>query len=297
MNLTDQEAFAFLETLFPKGLKDRALIAELCPEGWEMSPLFACYHPAPEVRYEEHLAFSRNLKNLFAGRKRKSGEPGAEIPPDEPEPTFEEFLAKNPPKDPPVTAEASIDEPGELLGLCLWDVFSDNHEVIASDGRTVDLGSFRGSAGTIADFMDSFPSPGDGADDRRFSRGHDYMDFYMGTWWIGRRADLTPVYGFIFARLKAMGADWRYSFPRLHIIDFSTRAEDPKTPYDPSSAFQREAENKAKAEELAKMRRRLDLDAKAAKREARVGKPPATVQAYQGIYGKFPYGWPPDPYA
>lgn len=295
MNLTDQEAFAFLQTLFPGGMKDPALIRELCPGGWEASPLFACYHPAPEVRYEEHLAFTRNLKSLFPRRKTKAGE-NAEATPDEPEPTLGEFLAKNPPKDQPVTAEDSINEPGNLMGLCLWDVFSDNHEVIAPDGRTVDLGSFRGSAGTIADFMDSFPNRGDGMDDRRFSRGYDYMDFYMGTWWTGRRADLRPAYGLIFSRLKAMGADWRYSFPRIHLIDFGSRKDDPETPYDPSAALQREAENKAKAEELAKMRKRLDLDAKAAKRKARVGKPPAIVQAYQSIYGKFPYGWPPDPY-
>jgi hypothetical protein len=35
MELTDQEARAFLESLFPGGLKDSAVIAELCPEGWE----------------------------------------------------------------------------------------------------------------------------------------------------------------------------------------------------------------------------------------------------------------------
>lgn len=40
-------------------------------------------------------------------------------------------------------------KPVKLLGLCLWDVFSDNHDVIAADGRVVHLGSFRGSAVTI----------------------------------------------------------------------------------------------------------------------------------------------------
>jgi hypothetical protein len=40
--LSDQEAFAFLGNLFPGGLKDAVLIAELCPEGWEKSPLYAC---------------------------------------------------------------------------------------------------------------------------------------------------------------------------------------------------------------------------------------------------------------
>jgi len=87
MNLTDQESFEFLEALFPGGLKDPALIAELCPEGWEYSPLFACYHPSPEVRYEEHLAFSRNLTNLFS-RRKKHADPNEAAEPEEPEPTF-----------------------------------------------------------------------------------------------------------------------------------------------------------------------------------------------------------------
>ena len=34
----------------------------------------------------------------------------------------------------------------ELAGQCLWDVFSDNHEVIAADGRLVNMGSFRGAS-------------------------------------------------------------------------------------------------------------------------------------------------------
>ena len=64
MNLDEQEAFAFLGSLFSGGLKDPSLIAKLCPEGWANSPLFACFHPSPEVWYAEGLEFSRNLKNL-----------------------------------------------------------------------------------------------------------------------------------------------------------------------------------------------------------------------------------------
>jgi hypothetical protein len=297
MNLNEQEAMAFLGSLFPGGLKDPALIAELCPEDWENSPLFACYHPSPEVSYEENLAFSRNLKNLFPLRKRKAGEP-AELPPDEPEPTYEEFLAKNPPRDTPISAEESIDEPAELLGHCLWDVFSDNHKVVASDGQIVDLGSFRGSAGVIADFFEGMPGKADGTEDGSWSAWDcsDYMRFYMGTWWLTRRADLTPVYRLIFRRLKLLGADWTYSFPRLHVIDFGTREEDSDSAYDPSAAFQKEAERKARAEELRKLRWKMDRDTLAAKREARRNEPPATVRAYQEAYHTFPPGWPPDPY-
>ena len=295
MNLDEKEAFAFLGSLFPGGLKDPVLIGELFPDGWEASPLFACYHPSPEVRYAESLEFSRNLKRLFSLRRSKTGE-SAEVSPDEPEPTFEEFLANNPASNREVSAEQAIDEPAELLGLCLWDVFSDNHDVIAADGRIVHLGSFRGSAGMISDFFEGFPRSADDADDGWDTRGCGYMDFYMGTGWVGRRADLGPVYRLIFKRLQAHGADWAYAFPRIHVIDFGSREEDSGTDYDPSAALEKEAERKARAEELRQMRRKMDHDTLSAKREARRNKPPATVRAYQDVFGSFPAGWPPDPY-
>ena len=124
----------------------------------------------------------------------------------------------------------------------------------------------------------------------------DYMRFYMGTWWLARRTDLSPVYRLIFARLKSLGADWTYSFPRLHVIDFGSREEDPGTDYDPSAALAREAERQARANELCRMRRKIDRDTLAAMREARRNEPPATVRAYQQVFRSFPVGWPPDPY-
>jgi len=41
----------------------------------------------------------------------------------------------------------------ELVGLCLWDVFSDSHDVLASDGRRLELGSFRASGGFLAEVL------------------------------------------------------------------------------------------------------------------------------------------------
>ncbi|MFN2447577.1 MAG: hypothetical protein ABR606_18570 [Vicinamibacterales bacterium] len=43
----------------------------------------------------------------------------------------------------------------------------------------------------------------------------------MGTIWISRRADLTPVYAMIFRRLKAEGADWVYHFPEIGIVELA----------------------------------------------------------------------------
>ena len=296
MNLSENEAHAFLESLFPSGLKNPVLIAELFPEGWENSCLFECYHPSPRVLYEESLEWSRNLKNLRLSRHMVKAEPlkSSQTPADEPEPSFEEYQRQYPPTQIVTSPQAAINEPAELLGLCLWDIFSDNHEVIAADGRIVDLGSFRGSAGVISDFYESLPAPEDA--DRRCAGGCGYMDFYMGTCWIGKRADLTPVYQFIFRRLKALDADWSYAFPRLHLIDFGACKNSPNASYDPSAAFQKEAERIAKAAEINEMLRKLDRDLRSAKRKARTQEPPATVQSYQAHYGKFPTGWPPNVY-
>jgi hypothetical protein len=270
------------------------LIAELCPDGWEKSPLFACYHPAPEVLYEEHRRFSMNLKSLFVAKKRRA-EKDSPAAPEEPEPTFEEFLAKHPPQPQTITPETAIQEPAELLGLCLWDIFSDNHDVIAADGRIVHLGSFRGSAGMISDFFESSSRDKSGTEHRWDGRGYGYLDFYMGTSWVSRRADLTPAYELIFRKLHAVGTDWSYAFPRIHLIDFGPRESDPDLPYDPSAALQQEAEHKARAEETAKMRKQLDRDVKAAKRKARTAPPPTTVRAYQNIYHRFPRAGHPIP--
>ena len=70
----------------------------------------------------------------------------------------------------------------EIIGKCLWDIFSDNHEVIAADGRLADTGSFRGSGGFLAQWMDEALG----------CSNYDYMDFYMGTVWINQRADMSP---------------------------------------------------------------------------------------------------------
>lgn len=295
--LSEQEAFAFLESLFPGGLKDPRLIADLCPDGWENSPLFACYHPSPEVIYQEHLRFSMNLKSLFTFKQRRASQEPP-LPLEEPEPSFEEFLAKHPPEVKPVTPESAINEPAELLGLCLWDIFSNNHDVIAADGRIVHLGSFRGSAGMISDFFEKFYQGKINDEDWWDRRGCGYMDFYMGTSWVSSRADLTPAYELIFRRLQAVSADWRHAFPRIHLIDFGPQEAntDRNTPYDPSAALAQQAEQKSRAEKTAKMRKQLERDVKAAKRKARTAPPPTTVRAYQNIFHRFPHGWPPDPY-
>lgn len=113
----------------------------------------------------------------------------------------------------PVAAEREV---VDLVGLVLWDVFSDNHTVFDGTGD-FDLGSFLGAAGVLAGEINvRYRERGD----RR-----DYMDFYMGTVGLRRRADLTPVYRWVFAGLRAAGCDWRYSFPRIYLVSLEREPE------------------------------------------------------------------------
>jgi hypothetical protein len=47
----------------------------------------------------------------------------------------------------------------------------------------------------------------------------------MGT--IGKdRSMLSPVYGLIFTRMERTGLDWRYTHPRLNLVDLGDREDD-----------------------------------------------------------------------
>lgn len=277
--LGDAEVKEFFDRLFPQGCAGPDVLAELAPEGWEKSPLLACFHPSPEQVWHEAVQRHRNFEEM-RGLRRKREPDNPRLAPMQ-EPTLEEI--RNDWKDSPVNASEEV---AELVGLCLWDVFSDNHEVIAADGRVVDLGSFRGSAGFLAEYV---------AGREEDPWGADYVRFYMGTIWIGQRADLTPVYAMIFRRLQALGADWEYQFPEIRVVDFGSRDAGPGRPeeYSPSEAFAKEQEERARQEELAGVRADLAAIHAEARREAMDRPPPATVRAYQHIYGRDPRGWPP----
>jgi hypothetical protein len=132
-----------------------------------------------------------------------------------------------------------------------------------------------------------------------------YLDFYMRTTTVSQRADLVPVYAMIFRRLKARGFDWKYSFPRLNLVDFrplKKQLDEQKRleggedfeAYDPEKALAEEEEERQHDAELADMRASLDEGYREAAAAARDAEPPATVRAYRQIYGEFPNGWPPE---
>src|SRR5207249_4140262 len=92
----------------------------------------------------------------------------------------------------------------------------------------------------------------------------DYLRFYMGTSWISvagiqERADLMPVYALIFHRLKKVGADWRYHFPEIGLVDFGPGENQAKKPeeYSPSEAFADEQTERQRQAEFEKARTEL----------------------------------------
>lgn len=272
---TDAECEAEFARLFPYGFAGQDILDEIAPEGWEQSPLLAVFHPSLDQVYEETVRFHRNLQSLPWRDKGR---------PPRPQPTREE-IAKT-------YREKTIDierEVRELVGQCLWDIFSDNHDVLGPDGRIVDIGSFRGAGGFIADCLNRQTGTWE----------YDYINFYMGTIWIAQRADLTPVYAMIFRRLKARNLDWRYAFPRLRLIDVrpprDALSEQPENEGDASASSEPSGleADRQRGRTLAELRESLDAAHREAIATARQSPPPATVQAYQKVYGWWPEGWPP----
>ncbi len=281
VRLTDDEAETLFDGLFPQGFAGADVLADLAPEGWERSPLLACFHPSPEQVFQEALQMHRNIERLL--RARRIREPDNPKLASRPEPTPEAVRADW--QDTPIKL---TEEVTQLVGLCLWDVFSDNHEVIAVDGRVVDIGSFRGAAGFIAGYISG---PGDPL------WSMDYMQFYMGTIGVGQRADLTPVYRMIFHRLKVQGADWVFHFPELGLVDMSPLREALPSPkpedYSPSEAFAQEQAEQERQAGLERVRAELAEGNAQSRAEAMDRPPPAIVRAYEDVYGCEPKGWPP----
>jgi hypothetical protein len=236
---------------------------------------------------ESRESFSEAECEAEFGRLFPNGLSGPDV---QGEIAFDKIADWNPADDP---AENSRNV-AELLGRCVWDIFSNEHEVIAPDGRLIDLGSFRGSGEFIADYLNRCKG----------RREWDYMDFYLGTGapWSLAQAGLGSVYELIFRRLHRRGLNWVYHFPRLHLVDFRPLREAldrEGTPnwadYSPSEALAKEEEQRKRDEETAAFRERLEEGRNEEIEEALKQAPPAVVEAYRIVYGHWPEGWPPTP--
>lgn len=270
-----KECEAEFDCLFPEGFAGRDVLQEIAPGGWESSDLLGTFHPSVEQLYQESLQLHRNIQSLSKKGTQDSS----------PAPTIEEITRDY--SATPIDCEREV---RDLVGMCLWDLFSDNHEVIDQEGRVMDIGSFRAAGDFIADILNR----------QLGEHRYDYMDFYLGTIWISRRADLTPVYSMIFRRLKSRQLDWIYHFPRLFLYDLRPLRESIKEKnepdwlnYSPSEALAKEEADKQHDKEVAEMREQLEEEHRQQVEEARESPPPRIVEAYRKVYHKFPVGWPP----
>lgn len=245
--LSDSELEDFFRKMFPNGVAGADVVEQIAPEGWPRSPLFRCLHPTPEQVLTERVRSHRWMKEI----RMKGCETEKPVLSVEPEPTIDNVLAVW--KEHPVNI---VGEVTEIVCRCLWNVFSDNHDVIAADARLVDIGSFRGASAFLAHFAAGFQG---------CTLCEDEYRFYLGCILISQRTDLMPVYRMIFRRLKSLGADWVYQLPRLRLVELP----QPKKP-----------EKKPKRTY--------------ARRQASDGQLPATVGAYQDVYDRDPKGWPPE---
>lgn len=275
------------------------LLEAFAPEGWERSPLRLVFNPTAEQLREERERIARNLTSWLGGTEAAEGREDRSPDGDagrSPSAPSDSILDDGPPAegDPGAgvlgDATSIPEEPErevvELLGRTLWDIFSDNHTVVDSRGVAYDLGSFRGSGGFIAEALNErYPRSGG---------RYDYLDFYMGSALMGGRADLGPVYRWIFSRLRAAGCDWIFSFPRLHVVDLrgADVHVDDELGYDPGEAVRADLEEAEHRAELDALSRRLDEQHREAVRRAREEPLPATVAAYRDIFGVLPEGWP-----
>jgi hypothetical protein len=318
LQCSEDECHALFGRLFPGGFGGDDVMQELAPEGWEHSPLSRIAHPTVEQLYDESTRMHANIASLSAER--------ADAPEPSAPPTLDEICAEH--NDSPYEPEREL---RELVGMCLWDIFSDNHEVTGPDGRVFNLGSFRASGGFLAEVVNLSLGVEPGAAEARemerlqrmigldksnlmdfltqmaeersqADRIYDYMDFYLGTQSVSSRADLSPVYRMIFNRLHAENCDWVYHFPKLLLVDMrplhdAMKEQDAESPeweeYNPSAAFEQAESDRQRDEELANMRAEMEEAHREAVDAAQQSEPPKTVQAYHAVYGEYPEGWPP----
>jgi hypothetical protein len=85
--MSESEVHALFDRLFLRGFAGQDGLDEIAPEGWERSPLLACFYPSIERIFEERSLMRRNVEELCRMRRRRDGATVAES---SPEPTLED---------------------------------------------------------------------------------------------------------------------------------------------------------------------------------------------------------------
>jgi hypothetical protein len=179
---------------------------------------------------------------------------------------YKNFIEKNNGK------ETELQFLAGFFGDSLWDIFSNNHSVVTQDGVEFDIGSWRGSGGFIADFIN-----------KKLSRNYfNYMDFYMGHF--HENKELKSGYQFIFSKLKEFNFDWHYEYPSIGVVDFSQPEKDNPDTYNPSEAVEKEIAAQQLLNEIENINNEM--------KEKIINSPtPAIIIAYANVFGKYPNGW------
>jgi hypothetical protein len=276
--LSDAELRAFMDTLFPHGVAGADVTGDIAPDGWERSPLLACFHPSLEQVFQERVRVHRSIESLRARWCRNEASRPDEAP--SPEPMFECVRREYRPQ--PVRPD---DELHELMGLCLWDVFSDGHIVMAADSRAVDIGSY--DAASI--FLDEYVGG-----ETRPARCGDFPRFYLGTNSISKRADLTRVHRIIFRRLRSLGADWFYRLRAYGPADFGSwrKTRESGGSHSRPKAVPEHVRKRERKKMVEWFRAEFGADMARAAQEVVNRPPPVTVRAYRQVYRRNPEGWP-----
>lgn len=249
------------------------MLQQVAPHGISNSELVYVYHPTPQQQYKEYRHSQLQLITLQRRLKKPVDA--------EPTKSYEEFLQEIETK--PVEEQYEL---VSIYGDCLWNIFSNNHTVFNKKYQSYELGSWRGSARFIADVINKLQLVP--------ATTFDYMDFYMGHFMTEQRADITPVYEFIFSKLKSKELDWEYSFPRMGLVNFGQQKDvpDDMANYDPATAVQQHLDDDKKQAEIDSFQQKLDDIYDEEFDKARYAKPPQEVMAYYNVYGHWPLGHP-----
>lgn len=264
---SEEECTEILHKIFAD---NEALLNSIALDSWKNSQYIHFFHPTPGQHLAEYNRVSDNLARLSKNIDK--------VADNEPRKTISDFQMYN------LENVNGHEELIRVLGNAVWDIFSDNHEVIAEDGRIYNLGSFRGTGHTIADFINEYYPASEGR--------LDYMDFYMGAAWISGRASMLPFYRYIFTVLKKHNCNWHYSFPKLGLVSFKKEEPENSNPaeYSPWQAVSEELDKEKS--EADKLQEELDKIYEQEFGDAKYKPLPLTVQAYKEVYGILPEGHP-----
>jgi hypothetical protein len=240
----------------------------LCPEGIAYSEWFANEQATDEEMYADYLDSVKNRNAYMTEQK------GDEYTPIQPLP-FDAFLTSEYYEREEPDYYASFIE---LFSNCVWDVFSANNAVILSN-RKIDLGSWRGSAQFIADFVNHYCNS-----DYVFTSN----DFYCGNIDDAFRADYLPIYEFIFKKLKEAHCVWVIDEDITMSIDaeFGEELERNKAQKLNEEALLTALSESLSAEQMKRVGEELKTEKEKEKPDPEAL--PAIVQAYLNVFGTLP---------